>query len=161
MTDDTTDGGVPVDFAVIEFPTGQQDFSGEVADELGRLVESGIIRLIDAKVLIKDADGGADVVEFSDLEGLDALEIVEADLAEMLADEDVADLADAMEPGSVAGVIVYENLWAAPFFQRLGAPVAGSSQAAGSTPRSFSRPSTTRSTETRAPERLVALTGSR
>jgi len=115
MTDDTTDGGVPVDFAVIEFPEGQQDFSGEVADELGRLVDSGIIRLIDAKVLIKDTDGGADVVEFSDLEGLDALEIVEADLAEMLADEDVADLADAMEPGSVAGVIVYENLWAAPF----------------------------------------------
>ncbi len=46
---------------------------------------------------------------------LGALETLEAELAELLAEEDVEHLAAAMDPGSVAGVLVYENLWAAPF----------------------------------------------
>ena len=80
-----------------------------------RLVDAGTIRLIDAIVLTKDADGSVDAVEFEDLEELGPLVALEAELAELLAAEDVEHLANAMEPGSVAGVIVYENLWAAPF----------------------------------------------
>ena len=80
-----------------------------------RLVEAGTIRLIDAIVLTKDADGSVDAVEFEDLEELGPLVALEAELAELLAADDVEHLANAMEPGSVAGVIVYENLWAAPF----------------------------------------------
>ena len=115
MTEQTLDGLGPVDYLVIEFPDGEADFSGEIAEELVRLVDAGTIRLIDAIVLTKDADGSVDAVEFEDLEELGPLVALEAELAELLAAEDVEHLANAMEPGSVAGVIVYENLWAAPF----------------------------------------------
>lgn len=115
MTEQALDGLGPVDFLVIEFPAEQADFTGEIAEELVRLVEAGTIRLIDAIVLTKDADGSVDAVEFEDLEELGPLVALEAELAELLAADDVEHLANAMEPGSVAGVIVYENLWAAPF----------------------------------------------
>lgn len=115
MTEQALDGLGPVDYLVIEFPAGEADFTGEIAEELVRLVEAGTIRLIDAIVLTKDADGSVDAVEFEDLEDLGPLVQLEAELAELLAAEDVEHLANAMEPGSVAGVIVYENLWAAPF----------------------------------------------
>ncbi|KQZ09348.1 hypothetical protein ASD23_13880 [Agromyces sp. Root1464] len=115
MTEQALDELGPVDYLVIEFPAGEADFSGEIAEELVRLVEAGTIRLIDAIVLTKDADGSVDAVEFEDLEDLGPLVALEAELAELLAAEDVEQLANAMEPGSVAGVIVYENLWAAPF----------------------------------------------
>ena len=56
-----------------------------------------------------------DALELSDAGDLGALVELEAELAELLAADDVVNLAHAMDPGSVAGVIVYENLWAAPF----------------------------------------------
>ncbi|MEL4318387.1 DUF6325 family protein [Leifsonia sp. YIM 134122] len=105
----------PVDFYVIEFPAGQANFTGEMAEELVKLVDAGIIRVIDAIILTKDADGEVDAMELSDVPDLGALVAIEGQLAELLAADDVVNLAAAMEPGSVAGVLVYENLWAAPF----------------------------------------------
>lgn len=115
MTDQNLDELGPVDYVVIEFPAGQANFTGEVADELVKLVEAGTIRLIDALVLTKGEDGTVDAMELEDLEELGALQQLEAELADFLAAEDVAHLAAAMEPDSVACAIVYENLWAAPF----------------------------------------------
>lgn len=86
-----------------------------MADELLALIDAGTVRLIDLLILIKDDDGNLDAVELSDLDDLGPFERLEAELAEFLAEDDVAHLAAAMEPGSVAGVIVYENRWAAPF----------------------------------------------
>lgn len=105
----------PVDFLVVEFPAGHQSFTGEIASELVALVESGTIRVIDVLILTKDEDGTVDAAELSDIADLGELVQIEAQLAELLAAEDVAHLANAMDPGSVAGVLVYENLWAAPF----------------------------------------------
>ncbi|HEU4547224.1 MAG TPA: DUF6325 family protein [Microlunatus sp.] len=105
----------PVDFVIVAFPAGKADFRGEMADELVALVEAGTIRLIDVLVLVKDDDGSVEAMELSDLDDLGPLQALEAELAEFLAEEDVDHLAAAMDPGSVAGVIVYENLWAAPF----------------------------------------------
>jgi hypothetical protein len=105
----------PVDFVIIEFPEGHQHFTGEVIEELLALVEAGTIRLIDVLILIKDEDGSIEAMELADVEDLGPLVELEAELAELLAEEDVELLAAAMEPGSVAGVLVYENLWAAPF----------------------------------------------
>jgi len=115
MTERTLDEMGPVDFLVIEFPAGQANFTGEIADELVRLVDAGTIRVIDLIILTKDAEGEIDAMELEDLGELGPLVALEAELAELLAAEDVAKLAVAMEPGSVAGVLVYENLWAAPF----------------------------------------------
>ncbi len=115
MTDAALDELGPVDFVIVEFPAGESNFTGEMAEELVRLVDAGIIRLIDVLILAKDEDGTIEALELEDLEDLGPLERLEADLAELLAEEDVVNLAAAMEPGSVAGVLVYENLWAAPF----------------------------------------------
>jgi len=115
MTDASLDELGPVDFVIVEFPAGKSNFTGEMAEELVRLVDAGTIRLIDVLILEKAEDGTIEAMELSDLEDLGPLERLEADLAELLAEEDVVNLAAAMDPGSVAGVLVYENLWAAPF----------------------------------------------
>lgn len=105
----------PVDYLVIEFPAGEQNFTGEAADELANLAESGIIRILDVLILVKNEDGTVDAMELDETPTVDAIRALEADIAEILAAEDVELLAAAMEPGSVAGVVVWENRWAAPF----------------------------------------------
>ena len=105
----------PVDYLIIEFPPETANFTGEMAEELIKLVDTGTIRVIDLLVLVKDQDGEVEALEIEDLEHLGPLQVLEADLAELLAADDVEHLAAAMEPGSVAGVLIFENLWAAPF----------------------------------------------
>ncbi|MET0780720.1 MAG: DUF6325 family protein [Microbacterium sp.] len=115
MAENELDGYGPVDYLVVEFPAGTSHFTGEIAEEIVRLVDAGTIRVIDMIVISKEADGSLDAVEISDAEDLGPLAAIEAGLAGLLAEDDVALLAATMEPGSVAGVLVYENLWAAPF----------------------------------------------
>ena len=105
----------PVDYFVVEFPPGQSNFTGEMVTELLALVDSGTIRVIDALILTKDSEGVVDAMELSDVGDLGELQDLEAELAELLAEEDVEHLAAAMDPGSTAGVLIVENLWAAPF----------------------------------------------
>jgi uncharacterized protein DUF6325 len=105
----------PVDYLVVEFPAGASNFTGEMATELIALVDAGTIRVIDVLILTKNEDGTVDAMELSDIEELGPLREIEAQLASLLAEEDVAHLAAAMDPGSTAGVLIWENLWAAPF----------------------------------------------
>ena len=114
-TDRSLDELGPVDYIVVEFPAGASNFTGEMATELLALVDSGTIRVIDILILIKNEDGTVEPMEFSDVGELGELQALEAQLAELLAADDVEHLADAMEPGSTAGVLIWENLWAAPF----------------------------------------------
>ena len=86
-----------------------------MAKELLALVDAGTIRVIDVLILTKNEDGTVDAMELSEIEQLGPLQAVEAQLAELLAAEDVENLAAAMDPGSTAGVLIWENLWAAPF----------------------------------------------
>jgi hypothetical protein len=115
MTDTSLDDLGPVDYLVVEFPAGASSFTGDMAAELIALVDAGTIRLIDVLILTKDSDGAVDAMELSDIGELGELQALEAQLAELLAEEDVARLAASMEPGSTAGVLIWENLWAAPF----------------------------------------------
>ena len=115
MTNTPLDELGPVDYVVVEFPAGAQSFTGEMAAELIRLVDAGTIRVIDVLILTKADDGSVEATELSDVPQLGELQQIEAQLAELLAEEDVVNLAAAMEPGSVAGVLIWENLWAAPF----------------------------------------------
>jgi len=105
----------PVDYLVVEFPAGQQQFTGEMADELLRLADSGIVRVLDLLVIAKDEDGEISAYEIDEVTDRDDVRALEAQVAEILAADDILDLAHAMLPGSVAGVIVWENTWAAPF----------------------------------------------
>ena len=124
MTDVTTEAAQqntdldalgPVDYVIVEFPAGASNFTGEMAKELLALVDAGTIRVIDVLILRKDEAGVVDAMELSDIEELGPLQKVEAQLAELLAAEDVVHLAAALDPGSTAGVLIWENLWAAPF----------------------------------------------
>jgi hypothetical protein len=115
MTNTALDELGPVDYLVVEFPAGASSFTGEMAAELVKLVEAGTIRLIDVLVLTKNEDGSVDAMELSDIAELGELQALEAELAELLAADDVEHLAAAMDPGSTAGVLVWENTWAAPF----------------------------------------------
>jgi hypothetical protein len=115
MTDTDIDELGPVDYLVIEFPAGQANFNGEMAAELVALADAGTIRLLDLLVVHKDDDGTLDAFEVDDLDEIDELRALETHVAEILAADDVAHLAAAMEPGSTAGVLVWENSWAAPF----------------------------------------------
>src|SRR3954468_18954871 len=105
----------PVDYVVVEFPAGAKNFTGEMATELLRLVETGTIRVVDVLILDKNEDGSVDVTELSDIEELGEMQAIEAELAELLAADDIEHLAASMDPGSTAGVLIWGNLWAAPF----------------------------------------------
>jgi hypothetical protein len=105
----------PVDYLVVEFPAGNQNFDGEMAAELARLSEQGTIRILDMLILRKAADGSVDAVEIDETDAADEIRALEKEVAEILAAEDVEHLGAAIEPGSVAGVLVWENCWAAPF----------------------------------------------
>ncbi len=115
MTEVSLDELGPVDYLVVEFPAGASSFTGEMAAELRTLADSGTIRVIDVLILSKDADGTVEATELSDIPELGELQAIETELAELLAADDVENLAAAMEPGSTAGVLIWENRWAAPF----------------------------------------------
>ncbi|MCB1271171.1 MAG: DUF6325 family protein [Microthrixaceae bacterium] len=114
MSDEIDELG-PVDYLVVEFPADRADFSGAMAEQLLALADAGTIRVLDLIVLRKDSDGGVEAYEMDDIPELDELRGLEADLAELLAEEDVENLAAAIDPGSTAAVLVWENAWAAPF----------------------------------------------
>jgi uncharacterized protein (DUF433 family) len=115
MTNSAIDRLGPVDYLIVEFPADTANFTGKMVDELLELAESGTIRVIDILVLIKDADGEIEAIELADYADLGRLQIIQAELADLLTADEVIDLAAAMEPGSTAGLLVYENVWAAPF----------------------------------------------
>jgi len=115
MNDPSLDELGPVDYIVVEFPAGSSNFTGEMAAELVNLTTNGTVRLIDVLILTKDDDGTVEAMELSDVEDLGELEQLEAELAELLAADDVAHLAAAMDAGTTAGVIIWENLWSVPF----------------------------------------------
>lgn len=105
----------PVDWIVVEFPGSK--LTGEIAPILTDYVERGLIRVLDLLFLKKDADGSFEAFEATDLEDseIGALRAFETEIAMLLSEQDVEDLAAAIEPGSSAAVLVWENLWAAPF----------------------------------------------
>ncbi|HVD81817.1 MAG TPA: DUF6325 family protein [Propionibacteriaceae bacterium] len=112
---DAVDELGPVDWIVVEFPGSR--FNGQIAPALLDLVDRDLIRVLDLLVLKKDADGSLEAFELSDLdEGeIGELRTYESELAMLLSEEDVTSLAAAIEPGSSAAVLVWENTWAAPF----------------------------------------------
>ncbi len=117
MNDTDVDELGPVDYVVVEFPAEKADFSGEMAAELSALIERGVIRVLDILILKKDLDGSVEGFESHDFGDSNLAELLalETELALLLAADDVEAIGAALEPGSVAAVLIWENLWAAPF----------------------------------------------
>ena len=107
----------PVDYVVVEFPAEKANFSGEIAAELKSLAEQGLVRVLDLVLLKKDADGSVEAFEAEDIDDGLAGELreIEREAAMLLAEEDIESIGLALEPGAVAGVLVWENSWAGPF----------------------------------------------
>jgi len=105
----------PVDYLVVEFAADQSNFDGEMAKEPASLVDRGLIRVLDLMVLHKDENGELEAFEIDELEEVDELRALETEVAEILAVDDIAHLGHALENASTAGVLVWENTWAAPF----------------------------------------------
>lgn len=118
----------PIDYLVVEWP-GRQP-TGEAAPIVADLVERGIIRVLDLAFITKDADGEVAGLEISDLgEQVEELKLFEGASSGLLGDEDVEEAAKALEPGTSAALLVFENRWAAPFasaLRRSGAQLVAS-----------------------------------
>jgi hypothetical protein len=109
-----TDAHGPIDFVLIEFSA--DELTGEVAPALLDLVDQGVVRLLDLLVISKAEDGTYGTVELSDPTGPGAsFRYFAGARSGLLGDDDMAQAADAMRPGTVAALIVYENSWAVPF----------------------------------------------
>ena len=103
MTDEQLEEMGPVDYMVLEWP-GEQPVTGEVMPLLADLVDRDVIRILDIAFIVKDPDGSVTAI-FAGLEGASS---------GLLDQDDLEEAAAAVEPGTVAGVLVWENRWAAP-----------------------------------------------
>lgn len=104
----------PIDYVLLEF-TGNR-LTGRAAEELVNLVERGIIHVYDVMMVGKDAGGSTYAVDLAESSGpAGGFADLSGARSGILADEDLAEAAAAMEPGTLAAMIVYENTWARPF----------------------------------------------
>ena len=108
----------PIDYLLIEWP-GRQP-TGEAAPFLVDLVERGLIRILDLAVIAKAEDGSVAGLEISDLgQQVEELKVFEGASSGLLSEDDTAEAAAALEPGTSAALLVFENAWAAPFASAL------------------------------------------
>ena len=103
----------PVEYVILGFPGNK--FSGQIVPELAKLIDSGLIRIIDLTFISKDAAGEVTVVEYDAVEELAAFAGLDAEVGGILTDEDVAHAALSLEPNSSAALLIWEDTWAGPF----------------------------------------------
>jgi Family of unknown function (DUF6325) len=104
----------PIDYVLVEWP-GRQP-TGEAMPHLIDLVDRGVIRVIDLAFIAKDEDGSVAALEISEVgEAVSEFAAFEGASSGLLAEEDIAEAGDTLEPGTSAALLIFENLWAAPF----------------------------------------------
>jgi len=104
----------PIDYVVLEW-AGERPVADEVMPLLLDLVDRGVIRILDLAFLSKDRDGSVAAMDLGDLaQANPALADFEGASSGLLGQDDLDDAASALEPGTVAAVLVWENRWAAP-----------------------------------------------
>lgn len=104
----------PIQYIIVEFPGSQ--FNGKMAPALADLVQRGLIRILELALIRKGEDGSVeffDAADVSDLIG--ELSALAFGTLGLLGEEDIAAAAEALEPGTSAGLLVWEDLWAIPF----------------------------------------------
>jgi uncharacterized membrane protein len=120
MTDDLDQMGPldemgPIDYVVVEFPGNRM--TGEAFPILVDLVDRGVVRILDLVFVRKDTDGSVVGLELKDLDGDGELDLTvfEGVSSGLLGDDDIQEAGQVLQPGSSAGILVYENVWAGPF----------------------------------------------
>lgn len=114
MTDDL-DGLGPVQYMIVKFPGSK--FTGEIVPALRELVDSGTVRIIDLAFVAKSPDGDVAIVEVAELtdDVASAFADLQLTVMELVSDADLESVAEVIEPGSSAAVLVWEDAWAARF----------------------------------------------
>jgi len=103
----------PVEYLILGFPGN--NFTGPIVPELAKLLDSGLVRIIDLTFITKDAAGRVDVVEYDAVEELAAFAGLDAEVGGILTDEDIAHAAMSLEPNTSAALLIWEDTWATPF----------------------------------------------
>jgi len=102
----------PIDYIVIEWPREQPN--GTVVPKIIDLVDRGIIRIIDIAFVGKDAGGAVYAMELSDFDGDGSFAAFEGASSGIIGDDELTEAGSALEPGTSAAVLIWENRWAAP-----------------------------------------------
>ena len=128
MTHDLDETG-PIDYLVVEFPGNRM--TGEAFPLLIDLADRGLIRILDLAFVRKDVDGSVTGLALTDLDGDGQLDLTvfEGAASGLLDPEDLESAGDVLEPGNSAGILIYENRWAAPLasaLRRSGGQLAAS-----------------------------------
>jgi Family of unknown function (DUF6325) len=103
----------PVEYLILGFPGN--NFTGQIVPELAKLLDSGLVRIIDLTFITKDADGRVDVVEYDAVEELAEFAGLDAEVGGILTDDDIAHAAQSLEPNTSAALLIWEDTWAIPF----------------------------------------------
>ena len=119
----------PIDYILVEWP-GRQRPHGELAPQLVDLVDRGLIRILDLAFIEKDEEGNVAALEIADVgDEVVELAVFEGASSGLIGDDDLGHAGAALEPGTAAALLVYENTWAAPFataLRRGGAQIVAS-----------------------------------
>jgi hypothetical protein len=103
----------PIEYIIVGFPGNK--FNGQIAPELAKLIDSRMVRILDLVVISKDESGEVGVFEFDQLDELAPFADLEGEVGGIVGQEDIDYAAASLEPGSSLGLLVWEDLWAAPF----------------------------------------------
>ena len=111
----------PVEYIAIAFPGN--NFSGEIVPAIKELQDAGTIRVLDLVIISKDGEGNVTGIELSEAspEQQAALAVLGIESRNLLGQEDIEDIGAALDPNSTAGLMIWENVWAARFAQSLRA----------------------------------------
>ena len=109
----------PISYLIVEFPGNKM--TGEGFPALIDLVDRGLIRILDLTFVTVNDDGSVVAMELADLDGDGSLDLAvfEGVSSGLISESDRAEAASAIEPGSSAGILLFENRWAVPFVQAL------------------------------------------
>jgi Family of unknown function (DUF6325) len=105
----------PVEYLVVGFPGN--NFKGEIAPALAKLVDDKLVRILDLIFIGKDLDGTTVTLEVDEVDGEASFSVVDGEIGGLIGDDDISHAAAGLEPGSSAALLIWEDLWAAPFAQ--------------------------------------------
>jgi uncharacterized membrane protein len=103
----------PVEYLVVGFPGN--NFNGEIAPALAKLVDDKLVRILDLIFIGKDADGTIVTFEVDEVDGDASFSIIDAELGGLIGEDDINHAAAALEPGTSAALLIWEDVWATTF----------------------------------------------